>query len=50
MIDLFNQYKNEANKMKTEYESKYGPLLLNSESTNTYPWAWNKCPWPWENK
>lgn len=50
MIDLFNQYKNEANKMMKEYESKYGPLFANSEASNAYPWAWNKCPWPWENK
>lgn len=50
MIDLFNQYKAEENKMMKEYENKYGPLFANGESSNAYPWAWNKCPWPWENK
>ena len=32
-----------------EYENKYGPLVLDSNSLNTYPWAWDDKPWPWEN-
>ena len=29
-----------------DYENKYGPLTLDSESLNKYPWAWDgKLPW-----
>ena len=47
-IDLFNQYRNQKKDLIEEYESKFGPLLLNSDSLNTYPWAWDDRPWPWE--
>lgn len=49
VIDLFNQYRNEKKKLTEEYESKFGPLLLDSDSLNSYPWAWDDKPWPWEN-
>lgn len=49
MIELFNQYKNEANKLMMEYEQKFGPLLVSSEATNKTPWSWDDRPWPWEN-
>lgn len=47
-IELFNQYKNQKNNLLKEYQSKFGPLLLSSDSLNTYPWSWNDNPWPWE--
>lgn len=49
ILDLFNQYKTEENKIMNEYESKYGPLFASSNNSNT-SWLWNKNPWPWENK
>ena len=48
-ITLYNQYKNKKNELLREYESKYGPITMNSESLNTYPWAWGNMPWPWDN-
>lgn len=48
MIELFNVYQKEKNEITKEYESKYGPLTINSNSLNKTPWAWNKAPWPWE--
>lgn len=45
MIKLFQDYTNEANNIIKEYESKYGPLFVDS---STYPWTWNDSPWPWE--
>ena len=48
-IMLFNQYRNEKKDMLKEYEEKYGPITLNSERLNSYPWAWNNLPWPWDN-
>lgn len=49
MIELYNQYCSQKKQLINEYENKFGPLLLDSESLNTYPWAWNDQPWPWEN-
>lgn len=48
-IDLFNQYRIQKNELTEQYESKFGPLLLSSNSLNSYPWAWDDRPWPWEN-
>lgn len=48
-IELFNQYRIEQNELIRQYENRFGPLLLSSDSLNTYPWAWNNKPWPWEN-
>ena len=48
-IDLFNQYRVEKDKLTNEYENKYGPITLNSDSLNSYPWAWDDMPWPWDN-
>ena len=48
-INLYNQYSNQKENLLKEYESKYGPITLNSDSLNTYPWAWNNMPWPWDN-
>lgn len=48
-IELFNQYRRQKEQLANEYQNKYGPLVLSSESLNTYPWAWDNRPWPWEN-
>lgn len=48
-INLFNQYRKEKESLMNEYESKYGPITLNSDSLNSYPWAWDDMPWPWDN-
>ncbi len=47
-INLFNQYRSLKEQYMKEYEGKYGPLLLDSDALNTYPWMWNQGPWPWE--
>jgi len=48
-IDLYNQYRKEKESMIKEYESKYGPITPDSDSLNSYPWAWDNMPWPWDN-
>ena len=48
-INLYNQYRREKENLLKEYENKYGPITLTSDSLNTFPWAWNNMPWPWEN-
>lgn len=50
MINLFNAYRKQADQIKENYESKYGPILVNCKYNDKYPWAWSKGPWPWENK
>ena len=49
-LKLFNEYRMQADEYTKKYESKYGPLLLTSNSLNSFPWAWNNAPWPWEKK
>jgi spore coat protein JB len=48
-IELFNQYRRQKEELMKNYQEKYGPLVLNSDALNTYPWIWNNRPWPWEN-
>ena len=46
MIDLYNRYLMQKKQIVRDYENKYGPLTLDSESLNKYPWAWDgKLPW-----
>ncbi len=49
-LELFNQYRMQTDEYTKKYESKYGPLELTSNSLNTFPWAWDNAPWPWEKK
>lgn len=46
IIDLYNQYSEEAKKLLDTYEKSYGPLMVSN--LESYPWSWNKSPWPWE--
>ena len=48
-LDLFNRYRREKETKLKEYESKYGPITLISDSLNSYPWSWDDMPWPWDN-
>ena len=50
IIDLYNEYRKKLNQSIDEYENTYGPLLLNSNSLESYPWAWDDKPWPWEGE
>lgn len=48
MITLFNDYREKANALEKEYESKYGPLSINSSSLKQTPFVWATEDWPWE--
>ncbi len=48
-IQLFNQYRVERQDLLSQYQNKYGPILLSSEALNRVPWMWDNRPWPWEN-
>jgi spore coat protein JB len=47
-IKAYNQFSVMEEQAKKEFETRYGPLTLDSETLNSYPWAWIACPWPWE--
>lgn len=47
MIELFNDYRIKANKLKNEYEEKYGALCTNSNTLNTTPFLWVQENFPW---
>lgn len=49
MINLFNKIRKEKETVTKDYESKYGPITLDSNSLDSYPWAWDDMPWPWNN-
>ena len=48
-INLFNKYNGQKNSLMNKYQEKFGPLTLDSDALNAYPWAWNERPWPWDN-
>lgn len=49
-IDLYNRYRVQNANYTNQYESKYGPLSLNSNALTADPWFWNDSPWPWESR
>ena len=42
-IEMFKQYTQKADKLRTEYEEMCGPL----SSGTGYGERWTKDPWPW---
>ena len=41
-------YEARAEKARTEFEEKFGPLSSMNETGNR--WAWIADPWPWDNQ
>lgn len=48
MIDEFNKNREMYNQMLQDYQKKYGPINITSDSLNMTPWQWDNNPWPWE--
>ena len=48
MITLFNDYRKQADELNRQFETKYGPLNISSNSLEKTPFMWEKDPWPWE--
>ena len=47
MIQLFNDYNKQKEKLTEEYERNYGPMTVgNNNDSNTFIWA--NSTWPWE--
>ena len=47
MLSLFNDYRKRANNLMMEYENKYGPLTIASDSLSS-SFLWEKQDWPWK--
>ena len=47
MLSLFNDYRMRTNQLMMEYEKKYGPLTISSDSLSS-SFTWVKNSWPWE--
>jgi len=47
MINLYNQYQQQANEAIKVYEQKYGPILQSSLS-DANRFSWEAYAWPWE--
>lgn len=48
MLALFNDYREKTNQLTKQYESKFGPLNISSDSLIQPPFKWEKGVWPWE--
>ena len=48
MLKEFNKNRELYLQLLEEYENRFGPINVSSNSLNTNPWMWNKEPWPWE--
>ena len=44
--DALSSYEEKSNRLHSEYEEKYGPLMMTGENGNR--WAWISDPWPWD--
>ena len=42
-----NEYDRQANALRLEFESKFGPLTPGEDGNR---WAWISDPWPWNNQ
>ncbi|SFI99754.1 spore coat protein CotJB [Thermoflavimicrobium dichotomicum] len=47
-LEQYNYYARKRNKLRYQYETKYGPLTHFGHSFNQYPCGWSEGPWPWE--
>ena len=48
MLKEFNKNRELYLQLLEEYENRFGPINVSSNSLNASPWMWNKEPWPWE--
>ncbi len=48
VLKLFNDYRKMFVELQKDYEEKYGPLTVCSESLEKSPFMWEKDAWPWE--
>lgn len=47
-LAFFEEYENERRQALREYAKYYGPLTIDSMSTESERWTWINEPWPWQ--
>ena len=47
MLEIFNQYRKEANNLLNEYEARYGVINISSEALKDSPFKWEMENFPW---
>lgn len=47
-LKQFNRFAKELEKLKAEYEARFGPLLNFGFSQSRNLWKWVDGPWPWQ--
>ena len=48
-LAFYHTHRDEAEKLKREYEQKYGPLTIYGNHDSKH-WQWVEKPWPWERE
>lgn len=46
-LTQYNTIISQADNLRQQYESAYGPLF-SYRSASQYPWQWINDPWPWQ--
>ena len=47
MLEIFNQYRKEANNLLNEYEARYGVINISSEALKDSHFKWEMENFPW---
>ncbi len=43
-----NEYMNKSDKLRAQFEEKFGPLTTSDKDGNR--WSWIADPWPWDTQ
>ena len=47
-LEFFHEFKKQRVQALKEYAKYYGPLTLDTASTESDHWCWIHEPWPWQ--
>ena len=47
-LDFFDEFKKQRVQALKEYAKYYGPLTLDTATTQMDYWKWINDPWPWQ--
>ena len=50
MLNKFNEFRKSYEQLLNDYQSKYGPIEINSPYMNRTPFAWSNDKFPWDRR
>lgn len=50
MMNQFVTFRNNYNRLLSEYENRYGAINVNSTSLSSTPFGWSTQQWPWDRR